>query len=111
MKEAADYGDLLADKLHGGWGMGACPVKSVHGAHPSNEANIHPAPSTATTQVKINAVGPKAVITTPMAALLSANPLTVMTVVAFCDHDPNRPLAASSVVPRHFLRTTDILVV
>ena len=91
--------------------MGACPVNSVHGAHPSNEANIQPAPSTATTQAKINAIGPKAVITTPTAALPSTNPFTVMTVVAFCDHDANRSLAASSVVPRHFLRATDIIVV
>jgi hypothetical protein len=91
--------------------MGACPVKSAHGAHPSNEANIQPAPSTATTQAKINAMGPKAVITTPIAALPSANPLTVMTVATFCDHDPDRSLAASSVVPRHFLRATDIVVV
>jgi hypothetical protein len=91
--------------------MGACPANSVNGAHPSSGATIQPAHSAAITQAKINATGPKAVIATLMAALLSANPLTVMTVVAFSDHDPNRSLAASSVVPRHFLRAADILVV
>jgi hypothetical protein len=39
------------------------------------------------------------------------DPSTVITVIAFGDHNPDRPLAAGSVVPRHLLCTTDILVV
>src|SRR3974390_2722369 len=41
----------------------------------------------------------------------SADPSTVITVVAFRDHDPDRPLAASSVVPGYLLCATDIRVV
>jgi hypothetical protein len=35
----------------------------------------------------------------------------VITVIAFRDHDPDRPLATSSVVPGHLLCATHIRVV
>ena len=41
----------------------------------------------------------------------SVDPLTVITVIAFRDHDPDRPFALSSVVPGHLLCATDIRVV
>jgi hypothetical protein len=43
------------------------------------------------------------------AELLTPLPSTVITVIAFRDHDPD--LAASSVVPGHLLCATDIRVV
>jgi len=35
----------------------------------------------------------------------------VITIVAFGDHDVDRPLAASSVVPGHLLCTTNVIVI
>jgi hypothetical protein len=41
----------------------------------------------------------------------SVNPLTVITVIAFRDHDVDRSLAPSSVVRGHLLCAADIIVV
>ena len=38
------------------------------------------------------------------------DPLTVITIVALRDHDVNRPLATSSVVPSHLLCAADVVV-
>jgi hypothetical protein len=78
--------------------------------HPaSSGANIQPAPSTATTQAKINAAGPKAAIATCTAP--SRDPAAFVTIIAFFDDNLNRSLAPDSVVPGHLLSITDILVI
>ena len=42
---------------------------------------------------------------------LSVHPLAVITVIALRDHDPNRALAANSVIPNHLSCAADVGVV
>jgi hypothetical protein len=52
---------------------------------------------TTTSKAKVNATGPGLI-----------EPLTVITVIALCDHDVNRPLAPGSVVPGHLLCAANV---